>query len=240
MRRAPGGHTGRGPVQQNRGGRLRGPHLSAAASLGLTAPGDSSQYQVQGTCLGPSGRRMLAWVLSIQVVFALASGAALVLVPSDVSGHSWPRLAAAALVVILLAAAVLGILRFSRAYCSEKIRAQGTADLIDIVLSTSGEWLWAVDDHGFFTFSSKTSATMLGYQPWELIGNHCRIVIELEDLALARQAVQATQPSDDPVPAPGYCSAGDKGLGSSLGDGSLLAMGAFRRQCRGKASERSA
>lgn len=144
---------------------------------------------------------MLAWVLSIQVVFVLASGATLVLVPFDVSGHSWPQLAVAALIVIPVGAAVLGILRFTRAYRIEKIRARGMADLIDTVLSTSREWLWAVDDKGFFAFSSKTCATMLGYQPWELIGNHCRIVIELEDLALARQTVQVTQPSDDPVPA---------------------------------------
>ncbi|KRE61766.1 hypothetical protein ASG92_20470 [Arthrobacter sp. Soil736] len=144
---------------------------------------------------------MLASVLTIQVAFALASGAALLLVPSDVFGHSWPQLAAAALVVVLVASAVLGILRFTRAYRIEKIRAQGTANLIDTVLSTSREWLWAVDDQGFFTFSSKTSATMLGYQPWELIGKHCRLVIGPEDLALARQAVQSTQPSDDHVPA---------------------------------------
>lgn len=143
---------------------------------------------------------MLAWVLTIQVAFALASGAALLLVPSTVFDNSWPQLAAAALVVVLVIAAVLGTLRFTRAYRIEKIRTQGTANLIDTVLSTSREWLWALDDQGLFTFSSKTSATMLGYQPSELIGNHCRIVIEPEDLALAREAVQATQ-HDDPVPA---------------------------------------
>lgn len=144
---------------------------------------------------------MLAWVLTIQVAFALASGSALLLLPSDVSGHSWPQLAAAVLVVVLVIAAVLGTLRFTRAYRIEKIRTQGTANLIDTVLSTSKEWLWALDDQGLFTFSSKTSATMLGYQPAELIGNHCRIVIEPEDLALAREAVQTTQHTDDPVPA---------------------------------------
>lgn len=58
---------------------------------------------------------MLAWALTIQVAFALASGAALLLLPSDVD-HSWPPLAAAVLVVVLVIAAVLGILHFTRAY----------------------------------------------------------------------------------------------------------------------------
>ncbi|WP_458111734.1 hypothetical protein M1D88_15895 [Arthrobacter sp. R1-13] len=73
---------------------------------------------------------MLIWVLIIQVAFALAAGATLLLVPSTAFDQSWPQLAAAAFVVI------------------EKIRAQGTADLIDTVLSTSSEWLRAVDNDG--------------------------------------------------------------------------------------------
>lgn len=123
------------------------------------------------------------------------------LAPPAVVGPPGPQLAMGALVPVLVGTAVLGILRFTRTYRTEKNRAQGAPFLIDTVLTTSREWLWALDNQGLFTFSSKISVTILGYQPWELVGTSVRLLVEPEDLALARAAVRDRRHPDDHIRA---------------------------------------
>lgn len=74
-------------------------------------------------------------------------------------------------------------------------RAFRTAELMDTVLATSREWLWTVDADWKFTFSSATSTTLLGYDPAELIGRHCGLVADSDDLAAAQEFM--TDPARD-------------------------------------------
>lgn len=80
----------------------------------------------------------------------------------------------------------------------EKTLARGAGQLMNSVLMTSREWLWAVDEQGIFTFSSPTSARLLGFSPEELVGQPSSTVIGPEDLATARRAVQAPAGSGRP------------------------------------------
>lgn len=146
---------------------------------------------------GPSRvRDMLVCVLMVQVVFALTAGAVLILDPLgllDAPGH---RLLAGVVVLVPILMAVLLAVRFRRCHRLERIRARDDAQLMDTVLSTSREWLWAVDDRGVFTFSSPASTGLLGYSPSELVGKPCSLVIDPKDLTQARAEVQALRQAD--------------------------------------------
>ena len=69
----------------------------------------------------------------------------------------------------------------------DRIEAFTTASLMDTVLSTTGGWLWAVGADGRFTFSSRASQELLGYEPSDLLGRPCSLVIDLADLKTARK-----------------------------------------------------
>jgi PAS domain S-box-containing protein len=62
---------------------------------------------------------------------------------------------------------------------------------MESVLHSRQEWWWAVDDLGVFTFSSSASVDFFGYEPSELEGQPSSLVMELDDLANARQSVAA-------------------------------------------------
>jgi PAS domain S-box-containing protein len=164
--------------------------LSASLPDALLPVADASR--------GLPGQHVLVCLFTLHVTFALSSAAALILIPSALFHHPTLQILAGYLALILIAATVLGTLRYLRGHRRDRIRGQVAADLIDTVLSTSREWLWMVDDQGKFTFSSRTSATLLGYEPGELVGNPVGRVIEVEDLDRARQSVAASQDQDRP------------------------------------------
>jgi PAS domain S-box-containing protein len=102
----------------------------------------------------------------------------------------------------IVAVAALAVLLWCR---SRTVRAPASAqtsghqpvELMQTVLRTSHEWLWAVDPEGIFTFSSRTSLDFLGYQPDELHGRPISTVIGGVDLEHARE-VRRSQ-GDTPV-----------------------------------------
>jgi PAS domain S-box-containing protein len=153
----------------------------------------------------PRSRDLLVGVLAIQVVFTLITAAALIVDPSGILAHPGARMLAGALVLLPIAVAGLLALRFHRSHCSERMLARATTQLMDTVLSTSREWLWAVDDQGNFTFSSPASTTLFGYSPSELVGNHCSMVIDLDDLERALAAAPASPDPDGPSGAVVRC-----------------------------------
>lgn len=132
---------------------------------------------------------VLVCIGSVQVAFALMIIAALAF------GHQGPLISPAAdgilgavaggLIVVTVYTAIRGI----RALREQKSSLRRLSDLMETVSQASQEWLWAVDEHGHFTFSSSASTTLLGYDPSELIGKPCSMVIDLEELASARQSV---------------------------------------------------
>lgn len=68
----------------------------------------------------------------------------------------------------------------------DRLEASVTAHLLDAVLSATREWLWAVGTDGRFTFSSRASRELLGYEPSELLGRPYSLIIDPADLKAAR------------------------------------------------------
>ncbi|OOP63670.1 hypothetical protein BMF89_05800 [Arthrobacter sp. SRS-W-1-2016] len=94
------------------------------------------------------------------------------------------------LVVPVVVFASFSLVRHQR---RERDEALKTNRLMDTVLSTSREWLWAIGHDGRFTFSSPAGVDLIGYEPSELLGRHFRLVIDPDDLANALQAKTSTQ-----------------------------------------------
>ena len=141
----------------------------------------------------PRPRDLFVGVLAVQVAFALATAAALILDPAGLVEHIGTQILAGSLILLPVITAGLLALRFHRSHRAERIRARASAQLMDTFLSTSREWLWAVDDQWNFTFSSPTSASVLGYSHSELVGMPCAMIIDDDDFARARRAVQASR-----------------------------------------------
>lgn len=137
------------------------------------------------------GSRLLLCVLSVQAAFVLALVVGL---------HFWateaPEIPA---VVVLLGATAVGLVmaaawtagRGIRNHVGEKARHRAVSNLMETVLETSQEWVWALAGYGNFTFSSMASATLLGYDPDELIGRPVTMIMDPDELASARKAVAA-------------------------------------------------
>ncbi len=137
------------------------------------------------------GSHLLFCVLSVQVAFALAIVTAL---------QSWATNAPETPAVAGLIAAIAGGLiliaawtaaRGIRTQRKERDRNRAVSDLMETVLDTSQEWLWAIDGHENFTLSSAASARLLGYEPDELIGRPVSLVFDPDELAGAREAIAA-------------------------------------------------
>lgn len=113
---------------------------------------------------------LLGSVLALQAVFTVAAGVVVIVDPLSILDRPGARFMAGSLVLVSLAGALLGALRARRGLREERARAQAAARLMDTVMTTSREWLWALDERGNFTFSSPASTGLLGYHPAELAG----------------------------------------------------------------------
>jgi PAS domain S-box-containing protein len=135
------------------------------------------------------GSHLLLCVLSVQIAFALAivtslhSGALVATDSPPLNGILGSL--AGGLILAAVWTAALGI----RTQCKQRDQGQAMSDLMETVLDTTREWLWAIDDRGNFTFSSRTSTTLLGYDPAELLGRPISMVIDQDELAGSRQSV---------------------------------------------------
>lgn len=110
----------------------------------------------------PRVRDVLGVVLVVQVVFAVVAAAIVILDPEGVLNEPRDRLLAGLLVVAPIVMAVVLAVRLRQRHQAEGRSARATAQLMDTVLTTSQEWVWAVDDQGCFTFSSPASEILLG------------------------------------------------------------------------------
>ncbi|MFF2246059.1 EAL domain-containing protein [Arthrobacter sp. NPDC058130] len=109
----------------------------------------------------------------------MTAGAVLILDPV-VTAHPGLQLLLGSLITMPILIAGLLALRFHRCHRAERAGARDAAQLMDTVLTTSHEWLWALDAQGNFTFSSPTSTDLTGYHPSELVGKHFSIVVDVE------------------------------------------------------------
>ncbi|WP_231728566.1 sensor domain-containing phosphodiesterase [Arthrobacter sp. EPSL27] len=94
-----------------------------------------------------------------------------------------------ALLVSILLSPVLvhAAWRLGRQQGRDRLEASAAARLLDTVLGTTRGWLWAVGADGRFTLSSRASAELLGYEPSQLLGRPCSVIIDLADLKAARK-----------------------------------------------------
>ena len=125
---------------------------------------------------------ILGIALAVQGVFTVTAG---IVVAGDLWGvldRPGAKILAGSLVLMSFAWAGLSALRARSELCAERAQATTAAQLMDTVLTTSHEWLWALDEQGNFTFSSPTSIDLTGYHPSELVGKHFSIVADVEDV----------------------------------------------------------
>ena len=133
------------------------------------------------------GGHLLFCVLCVQVSFALAIAAAL-----HPGGPDVPHSPAAAIVLGFIAAALVVVaactaIRGTRTHSSQRAQGRFISGLMETVLGSGREWLWAVDNQRVFSFSSRAGASLLGYEPSELVGKPISLLIDPKDLASARQ-----------------------------------------------------
>ncbi|XAS68998.1 EAL domain-containing protein [Micrococcaceae bacterium Sec5.7] len=154
------------------------------ASLEQPVPAESGG---SGPLASASGR----WLL---VIICLEAGVALsIRLPLLYGQPPWvafdgPVGIPALLALLLVPVAVHAAWRLVRQHRRERAQASRTAGLMDTVLSAGHEWLWAIGGDGRFTFSSPASSELVGYESFELVGKHCSLVINLDELAAARKA----------------------------------------------------
>ncbi|WP_314191888.1 EAL domain-containing protein [uncultured Arthrobacter sp.] len=136
------------------------------------------------------GSPLLLCVLSVQVAFALAMVLGLhALVPK-----AWLSPAVAGLLAttagLLILIAMWTVVAGLRAHWDERDRSRAVSNLMETVLGSSQEWLWAIDSQENITFSSRASAALLGYEPSDLIGEPVTTIMDSDDLASATKAVK--------------------------------------------------
>src|SRR5919112_2669069 len=147
-------------------------------------------WQRKTNILSFIGSHLLLCVLSVQVAFALAVVFCLhAMVPNvSLSPAVAGLLASTAGLLILIAlwTVVAGL----RAHWKERDRNRAVSNLMETVLGSSQEWLWAIDSQENIAFSSRASAALLGYEPSDLIGEPVTTIMDSDDLASASKAVK--------------------------------------------------
>ena len=161
-------------------------HKGSALLAAATEPGKQGQPAPEGPVSFGSGRILLC-VLSVPAAFSLAITAALHDLGDDLPDSPVPVIImgfiTAALVLVAAVTALLGIRARTRQSAFEKF----ISAYIESLLGRGQDWLWAVDRGGIFTFSSQTSASLLGHDPADLIGRPLSTVLDGADRAIARR-----------------------------------------------------
>jgi PAS domain S-box-containing protein len=134
----------------------------------------------------PGGRWLLA-VLSLELVSALSILLPLLFGLEPWSGLEVPARLSTLASILLLPVLLHAAWRLIRQQRRDRIEASTTASLMDTVLSATRVWLWAVGADGRFTFSSLASRELLGYEPSELLGRPCSLIIDVADLKTTRK-----------------------------------------------------
>lgn len=126
-------------------------------------------------------------VLSLELVTVLSILVPLLFGLEPWSGLEVPTRVLALASILLLPVVLHAAWRLIRQHRHDRFEALIAPSLMDAVLSTTREWLWAVGADGRFTFSSQASRELLGFDPSELVGRPCSLIINLADLKTARK-----------------------------------------------------
>ncbi|MFJ6419221.1 EAL domain-containing protein [Paeniglutamicibacter sp. NPDC091659] len=93
------------------------------------------------------------------------------------------------LALLVVPVVVYATWRLTRQQRRDRAAASKTKGLMDTVLATSREFLWAIDQDSRFTFCSPASRELLGYEPVELLGRNVNLVMTQQDLTDALHEV---------------------------------------------------
>ena len=146
-----------------------GPRTAEQGTPPGTVPGGQEQWS------WPFLPRGLYWCSLAGLILVLAVPAVLMRQPWGVVGLA---------VVVLLAAGCL-VWALLRRLGREFSAVSRTSHLLEAVLATSKEWLWAIGPDGRFTFAGPMARELIGYEPSELLGQHFSQIIQADDLAQA-------------------------------------------------------
>lgn len=146
----------------------------------------ASPDHVKRGLLSPAGLWLLV-VACVDAAFALSIRLPMVFGHEPWQGLDGPAVVPALGAVLLVPVVLHAAWRLLRQQHDERAQASDTAQLMDSVLSATREWLWAVGANGRFTFSSPASRELFGYEPSELLGRPCSLVVDLNDLTDARK-----------------------------------------------------
>jgi PAS domain S-box-containing protein len=166
--------------------KLNGSGEKSAARRPKRAPRASADAARRGL-LSPAGWWLLV-VVCVDAVFALSLRLPMVFGREPWESFEGPAIVPAFVAVLLVPVVLHAAWRLLRQHHDERAQASDTAQLMDTVLSATREWLWAVGANGRFTFSSPAGRDLLGYEPSELLGRPCSLVVDLNDLRTARKA----------------------------------------------------
>ncbi|MCZ9884592.1 sensor domain-containing phosphodiesterase [Arthrobacter sp. B2a2-09] len=133
-------------------------------------------------------------IIVMEASVALAVGLPFVLRDEPWEAWGWPVWIPDVLSLLVIPVVVYASFSLVRQQLRERADASRTTRLMDTVLTTSREWLWALGPDGRFTFSSPAGVELTGYEPSELLGRHFSLIIDPDDLA---DALQAMTPSQD-------------------------------------------
>jgi PAS domain S-box-containing protein len=136
--------------------------------------------------LSPAGWWLLV-VVCVDAAFALSLRLPIAFGSEPWESFDGPAIVPALVAVLLVPVVLHAVWRLLRQQHNERAQASNTARLMDTVLSATRGWLWAVGANGRFTFSSPASRDLLGYDPSELLGRPCSLVVDLNDLRTARK-----------------------------------------------------
>jgi PAS domain S-box-containing protein len=127
-------------------------------------------------------------VLSLELVSVLSILLPLLFGIEPWGGHDVPARVSTLTSILLVPVVLHGAWYLIRQQRRDRLEASVTARLLDTALSATREWLWAVGADGRFTFSSRASRELLGYEPSELLGRPYSLIIDPADLKDARNS----------------------------------------------------
>lgn len=136
----------------------------------------------------PKSWRWLLLIVGLEAGVALAIGLPLIVGEERWEELGWPVWIPNIVALLVIPFVVYASSSLVRQQHWERAEASQTARLMDMVLSTSREWLWAVGPDGRFTFSGPACRDLTGYEASELLGRHFTLVIDPGDLADALQS----------------------------------------------------
>lgn len=132
-------------------------------------------------------------IFAVEMCVVLAVGLPYFIGNGSWKTWGWPVWLSDVFSLLVVPVVVFAAFSLVRHQLRERADASRTTRLMDTVLITSREWLWAIGPDGRFTFSSPASVELVGYEPSELLGRHFRLIIDPHDLAKALQARTSTQ-----------------------------------------------